>query len=245
MEHPTDFGTVPDVDMAMLFEPGFIVDFGYCNLKAGKEVFDKFFKVAVSVQRSPVEQYASDIGVMVFVEFQTSLGRKWERVATFVIEEFQSFRSFRVNISEADQESIRETLWTFSSDSERIHSLCFQLGVSGLIELARVFQFLACKNVSIQERKNPVKKRSKGKDKRQVESYWVLDIPGSPRYWERSPSDGLSGIQHRLHVVRGHFRHYTEDRPHVSGWVGPMWISSHARGNAELGFADKDYSMSG
>lgn len=106
-----------------------------------------------------------------------------------------------------------------------------------------VFRLLDCKNVHLEERRSPPKRRSKGKDKRQVESYHVLNIPGSPRYWERSNSDGLRGIQHRLHVVRGHFRHYTADKPHVSGWVGPMWISSHARGNAELGTIEKDYTL--
>lgn len=111
-----------------------------------------------------------------------------------------------------------------------------------LAQFSYTLTLLDCRNVRLEERRNPPKRRSKGKDKRQVESYWVLDIPGAPRYWERPASDP-TGIQHRLHVVRGHFRTYTEERPHVSGWVGPMWISSHARGNAELGLVEKDYNL--
>lgn len=112
-----------------------------------------------------------------------------------------------------------------------------------LARLENILQLLSCKNVHIEERKNPPKRRTKGKNKRHVESYHVLNIPGSPRYWERSPSDGLSGIQHRLHVCRGHFKTYTKDAPLFGRTVGTVWVPSHARGNADLGFADKDYNL--
>lgn len=138
------------------------------------------------------------------------------------------------------------------SEVAALEGLSFEITEDALERTSSVFlsQFgwtlalLSCKNIRLEERKNPPKKRSKGKDKRQVESYWVLDIPGSGDYWERNAA-GERGIQHRLHVVRGHFNNYTEEKPHVSGWVGPMWISSHARGNAELGLVEKDYNLSG
>ncbi len=110
--------------------------------------------------------------------------------------------------------------------------------------LASTLRLLQCKNVRLIEQKNSPKKRSKGKMKRQVESYWVLDIPGSPRYWDKS-STGHTGIHSRLHVVRGHFKTYTEEAPLFGRVTGTIWVPCHARGDAQLGLIEKDYNLVG
>lgn len=153
---------------------------------------------------------------------------------SMVDEQLLKFPEFPKDDPLSDMPYIRKTVRDFLF--RRAAHLQVQLGIC--------YALLNCKGVRLEELQNSKKKRSKGKDKRQVESYWVLDIPGAPRYWER-PTTEATGIQHRLHVVRGRFNHYTEEKPHVSGWVGPMWISSHARGNAELGLVEKDYNLTG
>jgi hypothetical protein len=112
-------------------------------------------------------------------------------------------------------------------------------------QLGHTLRLLQCKNVGLVEQQNPPCKRRRGKLKasRQVESYWVLDLPGSPRYWDRS--SGQTGIHSRLHVVRGHFKTYTEEAPLFGKMTGTIWVPSHARGDASLGLIEKDYNLLG
>lgn len=47
----------------------------------------------------------------------------------------------------------------------------------------------------------------------------------------------------RLHVVRGHIRHYTAERPGFGSYVGNMWIHPHTRGDADLGRINHEYHV--
>lgn len=48
----------------------------------------------------------------------------------------------------------------------------------------------------------------------------------------------------RLHIVRGHMRTYTADRPAFGTYVGNMWIHQHMRGDAGLGRVNHEYHVS-
>lgn len=47
----------------------------------------------------------------------------------------------------------------------------------------------------------------------------------------------------RLHIVRGHIRHYTAERPAFGNYVGNMWIHPHMRGDAALGRINHEYHV--
>jgi len=47
----------------------------------------------------------------------------------------------------------------------------------------------------------------------------------------------------RLHIVRGHIRTYTAERPAFGNYVGNMWIHPHVRGNADLGRINHEYHV--
>lgn len=47
----------------------------------------------------------------------------------------------------------------------------------------------------------------------------------------------------RLHIVRGHIRHYSAERPAFGTYVGNMWIHQHMRGDKELGRINHEYHV--
>lgn len=57
---------------------------------------------------------------------------------------------------------------------------------------------------------------------------------------ERAAADGRGKA---LHICRGHFATYTEDRPLFGHTVGTVWRPQHARGREDRGTVAKDYRV--
>jgi hypothetical protein len=51
------------------------------------------------------------------------------------------------------------------------------------------------------------------------------------------------GLKRALHICRGHFATYSEDRPLFGKYTGQFWKPSHVRGAAEFGLIQKDYNV--
>lgn len=51
------------------------------------------------------------------------------------------------------------------------------------------------------------------------------------------------GLKKALHIVRGHFKTYTEQRPLLGRHVGTFFFDSHIRGDRESGTVQKQYSV--
>jgi hypothetical protein len=106
---------------------------------------------------------------------------------------------------------------------------------------------MACKNVTKEEQEPPERlsrshERKKG---RALVRFWTLVIDpmggGRSSGGERvSLGDGMTA----LHIVRGHFKTYTRERPLFGTYVGTYWWSPTARGKSENGVVVKDYAMS-
>jgi hypothetical protein len=52
-----------------------------------------------------------------------------------------------------------------------------------------------------------------------------------------------NGVQRAMHICRGHFAHYTEQKPLFGKHHGDFWIPQHVRGKKELGEVVKDYAI--
>lgn len=107
--------------------------------------------------------------------------------------------------------------------------------------------FINAKNI-LQKKHEPAltpkeRKRVRLNGKYAPYEYYTLEIDPykmSTRYTDESDP---TGIKHRMHLCRGHFSTYTEDKPLFGKYVGRYWIPSHVRGSAELGVIDKDYRV--
>lgn len=234
---------VPDTKLYMPWTPGFVVHFS--------SVYERD-AILSGVREDLVVAVRQGCGGAVSVEVfsQGALGCYF--VMAWVLEVGESVSELKAHPEKTYEQILSDThrdMAAFCS-SRRVppprrritDAFCIKRGIDAVRLLGHALGLLNCKNVHLEERKNPPKRRSKGRDKRQVDSYWVLNVPGSPRYWERQ-AGAEAGIKSRLHVVRGHFKHYTESAPLFGRIVGTVWVPCHARGNADLGLIEKDYSM--
>lgn len=77
--------------------------------------------------------------------------------------------------------------------------------------------------------------------------HYVLDVKGLGGSHSNQPSrkrGGSRGGQNREHLVRGHFRYYSEEKPLFGNISGAVWVPSHKRGSASKGRITKDYRLS-
>jgi len=79
----------------------------------------------------------------------------------------------------------------------------------------------------------------------ELHSYYVLRV--QPTYQPRDmaavgrPSKAAG--QKREHMVRGHFRYYSPEKPLFGRTSGMIWIPAHERGESDIGQIKKDYEV--
>jgi hypothetical protein len=107
--------------------------------------------------------------------------------------------------------------------------------------------FLHCRNVALDAHR-PDDKLQRARIRRKkipFVAYKTLRVvaPGESRTHdgagESLPYQGVMPI----HLVRGHFAHYSEERPLFGRYSGTFWIPAHVRGNREVGTVLKDYRV--
>lgn len=105
--------------------------------------------------------------------------------------------------------------------------------------------FVHCRNVSLREVKAGAERRSKKRRSSRPprRTYHVLDIEPMKRILEAEGRVSSNGLGKALHIVRGHFKTYTEEAPLLGRHTGQFWFPSHLRGRASEGRVDKDYSV--
>lgn len=108
------------------------------------------------------------------------------------------------------------------------------------------FSFSHCKNIArpvdASEELNPSLKWMQRQRAPRVK-YRVLNIEPM-RHTLRTEGDiERNGIKKALHICRGHFATYTEDKPLFGHTVGTVWKPGHVRGDIKQGAVVKDYSV--
>lgn len=103
--------------------------------------------------------------------------------------------------------------------------------------------FLHCKNVAQIKHEIP-HALAKARQKRRrppLCRYTTLKVHA---FGERtqSPTSGVAtGIEQGYHIVRGHFKTYTPEKPLLGRAVGTYWWAMHAAGSKKVGVVAKDY----
>ena len=102
-----------------------------------------------------------------------------------------------------------------------------------------------CKNVKKVRAEDTVTTRWHQRTGVPVSCPYVLMIGPVNDAPRRQGQSATLGLEYSLHIVRGHFATYTEDKPlfGIPGLFGTFWIPDHVRGNPERGIRDKSYDV--
>jgi hypothetical protein len=107
--------------------------------------------------------------------------------------------------------------------------------------------FMHCKNVSLQDGPpaNRARRRYYQRKGQELTRYYTLNIEPMKKVLRGEGRSDELGIGKALHICRGHFANYTEDRPLFGrpGAVGQFWVPMHTRGSLAHGEVRKDYRV--
>lgn len=78
--------------------------------------------------------------------------------------------------------------------------------------------------------------------KAEMADYYLLTVKPSQQLESMADvARPVAPVSKREHVVRGHFRYYTPERPLFGRYSGMVWIAEHHRGDPDAGNIRKDY----
>lgn len=105
--------------------------------------------------------------------------------------------------------------------------------------------FMHCKNVESREEPLSGKERRafNRRHKRDPLRFHVLEIDPAKKVLESEGGVSKNGLRKALHICRGHFAHYTDDKPLFGKYTGTFWRPAHVRGSADAGTVYKDYRV--
>lgn len=105
---------------------------------------------------------------------------------------------------------------------------------------------LMCKNIYTEKINPPEKlnKRRRRKNRQELLSYHVLNVNPLSNKKSNNNSENQGG-HNRLHLCRGHFKMFTEEKPLLGKHIGLYWWEPAARGQNKNGIVLKDYNVKG
>jgi len=110
----------------------------------------------------------------------------------------------------------------------------------------QAFMFSHCKNVKLVERlpKRHEQREAKRKGEPALKFHEIVIDPGKTK--QVAIGAGSPSQDHptkALHIARGHFATYTEDRPLFGKYTGTFWRPAHVRGSADVGTVKSTYRV--
>jgi hypothetical protein len=104
------------------------------------------------------------------------------------------------------------------------------------------FSFMNCKNVStrVEDPHHEINRERRRHNRLPFAKYHVIQIEPNTRTTRTTPEEP-TGIKRSLHICRGHFAEYTEEKPLFGRVAGRFWIPQHERGSIEIGTVTSDY----
>lgn len=106
--------------------------------------------------------------------------------------------------------------------------------------------WLNCRNVTTAITRTPsalIRKRRRNGKPTGLD-YRRIELDRSTKYaLSQNSAHDQDRDSKRLHIVRGHMRTYTAERPAFGSYVGNMWIHQHMRGDADLGRINHEYHV--
>lgn len=108
-----------------------------------------------------------------------------------------------------------------------------------------VLSFMHCKNVRRIECTEAAGPEDKWLRRKKLPRlvYHQLDIGPMREVLTTEGQMESVGLKRALHICRGHFATYSDERPLFGKYTGQFWKPSHVRGAAEFGIVQKDYNV--
>lgn len=103
--------------------------------------------------------------------------------------------------------------------------------------------FMHCKNVKQVEAKEDPGERFRKQYKVPKFTYRTLCIDPMKEVLRREGQSETTGLKRALHICRGHFSTYSDEKPLFGKYAGTFWVSDHVRGKKEHGEVVKDYEV--
>lgn len=127
------------------------------------------------------------------------------------------------------------------SDQEVIRETAYDAFITGVLTLS----FMHCKNVvrtDATETEGPPAKWLRRMKQPEIR-YHRLEINPMKEVLRREGGSETNGLKKALHICRGHFATYTEERPLFGSFAGTVFREAHVRGSEKEGIVVKDYSV--
>lgn len=111
--------------------------------------------------------------------------------------------------------------------------------------LLLTISFMNCRNVTRTETypKRHDVREAKRRGLPLPTKYYTLQIEPLRKTLAGEGDMKSNGFKKALHICRGHFSHYTEEKPLFGKYSGQFWVPAHVRGSAESGKVVKDYAV--
>lgn len=106
--------------------------------------------------------------------------------------------------------------------------------------------FASCRNVRLVDRPDTRTRQQRRDDERkgrELVTFKVLEIGGIADVYDGPAAKSINPGKRSLHICRGHFSEYTEDKPLFGKYSGRFWIPAHTRGTMDKGRVIKDYRI--
>jgi hypothetical protein len=136
----------------------------------------------------------------------------------------------------------------FSDRADKVEDYgCFidwqVLGVPAFLAIC----FMACKNVVV-DTIDPDVRLNRERRKNGMKPflrYHVINIEPMKKVLRTEGRSESEGLRRALHICRGHFSTYSEEKPLFGKVAGTFWIPSHVRGSIKEGVVVSDYRVAG
>lgn len=133
------------------------------------------------------------------------------------------------------------------STEERSNELLEEAERHFILPAFLALSFMHCKNVDLVPNAPPAKLSRKHEKRygQPLARYYTLEIEPMKKILRTEGQSEKTGLKRALHICRGHFAHYTAERPLFGKVVGTVWRPAHVRGSAKEGVVVKDYAVKG
>lgn len=111
----------------------------------------------------------------------------------------------------------------------------------GLLALS----FMHCKNIVL-ESNDPDRHLNNERRKAGLKPfvrYHTINIEPMKKVLKTEGNSEIEGLKRALHICRGHFSTYSEEKPLFGRVAGTFWIPSHVRGSIKEGVVVSDYKV--